>query len=152
MPKPYPREFRDDVVRVARNRVPGVAIEQIAKDFGVHSMILQKWMCRADIGEGSKPGQARTEAAEIWELKKRNRLVEQEAEVLRRAAATPPTSAQSGPLRLRIGCEVEVDDGTVVVEVDDTADEHRRGCWVRRTAESWGRSRPGTTRWHRCTR
>lgn len=41
MPKPYPTEFRDDVVRVARNREPGVTIEQIAKDFGVHS--LKQW-------------------------------------------------------------------------------------------------------------
>ncbi|TDE89687.1 transposase [Occultella glacieicola] len=34
--KPYPKEFRDDVVRVARNREPGVGLEQIAMDFGVH--------------------------------------------------------------------------------------------------------------------
>ena len=80
-------EFRDDVVRVARNREPGVTIEQIAKDFGVHPMTLQKWMRRADIDEGAKPGQSRTEAAEIRELRKRNRLLEQENEVLRRAAA-----------------------------------------------------------------
>lgn len=33
MTKPYPQEFRDDVVRVARNREPGVTIEQIAKNF-----------------------------------------------------------------------------------------------------------------------
>jgi transposase len=36
VPRPYPREFRDDVVRVARNREDGVTIEQIATDFGVH--------------------------------------------------------------------------------------------------------------------
>ncbi|EDY43144.1 hypothetical protein SSBG_01106 [Streptomyces sp. SPB074] len=30
MPKPYPKEFREDVVRVARNREPGVTLEQIA--------------------------------------------------------------------------------------------------------------------------
>ncbi|WP_165398231.1 hypothetical protein [Streptomyces albidoflavus] len=35
MPKPYPEEFREDVVRVARNREPGVTLEQIAADFGV---------------------------------------------------------------------------------------------------------------------
>ena len=34
--KPYPKEFRDDVVRVARNREPGVGLDQIAKDFGIH--------------------------------------------------------------------------------------------------------------------
>ncbi|WP_447949597.1 IS3 family transposase [Microbacterium aurum] len=87
MPKPYPSEFRDDVVHVARNREPGVTIEQIAKDFGVHPMTLQKWMRRADIDEGTKPGQTRSESVENRELRKRVRLLEQENEVLRRAAA-----------------------------------------------------------------
>ena len=87
MPKPYPKEFRDDVVRVACNRELGVTIEQIARDFGVHPMTLQKWMRRADIDEGAKPGLSRAEAAEVRELRKRNRLLEQENEVLRRAAA-----------------------------------------------------------------
>ncbi|MGW1209929.1 transposase [Streptomyces sp. NPDC002499] len=48
MPKPYPEEFREDVVRVARNRSPGVTVEQVAADFGVHAMTLWKWMRRAD--------------------------------------------------------------------------------------------------------
>jgi transposase-like protein len=75
------------VVRVARNREPGVTIEQIARDFGVHPMTLQKWMRRADIDEGVKPGVTRTDSAELREAKKRIRLLEQENEVLRRAAA-----------------------------------------------------------------
>ena len=87
MPKPYPTEFRDDVVRVARNREPGVTIEQIAKDFGVHPMTLQKWLQRAAVDDGSKPGQTRTEGVELREARKRIRLLEQENEVLRRAAA-----------------------------------------------------------------
>lgn len=44
MPKPYSQEFRDDVVRVARVREAGVTLAQIAKDFGVHEMTLNKWM------------------------------------------------------------------------------------------------------------
>ena len=51
MPKPYPRELRDDVVRVARDRDPGVTVEQIAKDFGVHPMTLFKWLRQAGIDE-----------------------------------------------------------------------------------------------------
>ena len=87
MPKPYPSEFRDDVVRVARNRGPGVTIEQIAKDFGVHTMTLQKWLQRAAVDEGAQPGQSRTEGAELREARKRIRLLEQENEILRQAAA-----------------------------------------------------------------
>jgi transposase len=87
VPKPYPRGFRDDVVSVARNREPGVTVEQIAKDFGVRTMTLQKWLQRAAVDDGFKPGQSRTESAELREARKRIRLLEQEVEVLRRAAA-----------------------------------------------------------------
>ncbi|MFI7081973.1 IS3 family transposase [Micromonospora sp. NPDC049903] len=87
MPKPYPREFRDDVVRVARDRDPGVTVEQIAKDFGVHPMTLFKWLRQADVDAGVKPGVSGSESAELREARKRIKLLEQENEVLRRAAA-----------------------------------------------------------------
>ena len=87
MPRPYPKEFRDDVVRVARNREDGVTIEQIAAVFGIHAMTLSKWMRQADVDDGAKPGTSRTESVELPELRRRTRLLEQENEVLRRAAA-----------------------------------------------------------------
>lgn len=55
MPRPYPREFRDDVVRVAQNRDAGVTVEQIANDFGVHPMTLFKWMRAADVDAAPDP-------------------------------------------------------------------------------------------------
>ena len=87
MPKPYPQEFRDDVVQVARDREPGVTVEQIAKDFGVHPMTLFKWLRQADTDEGSKPGVSRNDSAELREARQRIKLLEQENEVLRRATA-----------------------------------------------------------------
>ena len=38
MPKPYPREFREDVVRVARAREDGTTLKQVAKDFGISDL------------------------------------------------------------------------------------------------------------------
>jgi transposase-like protein len=87
MSKPYPKEFRDDVVRVARRREPGVTLEQIAADFGIHPVTLAGWMRRANVEDGVKPGMTESERAENRELRRRLRLVEQENEVLRRAAA-----------------------------------------------------------------
>ncbi|MFK4548312.1 transposase [Streptomyces tendae] len=87
MPKPYPKEFREDVVRVARNREPGVTLEQIAADFGVHPITLSKWLRRAETDEGARAAAASGESAELREARKRIRLLEQENEVLRRAAA-----------------------------------------------------------------
>lgn len=85
MPKPYPREFRDDVLRVARNREDGVTLEQVAKD--VHPMTPIKWLRQERIDTGEQAGVSTSESAELRELRRRNRLLEQEVEVLRRAAA-----------------------------------------------------------------
>lgn len=87
VPKPYPKEFRDDVVRVARNREPGVHLKQIAADFGISESCLTNWMKTADVEDGSKPGTTTADNAELREAKKRIRLLEQENEVLHRAAA-----------------------------------------------------------------
>ncbi|MBK1788807.1 transposase, partial [Prauserella cavernicola] len=72
MPKPYPREFGEDVVRVARNRESGVTIEQVVGDFGVHPMTLHKWLRQADVEDGVKSGVSSDAAAELRELKRRN--------------------------------------------------------------------------------
>ena len=87
MPKPYPPEFRDDVVKVARNRPDGTTLEQIAHDFGIHPMTLSTWLRQAAIDDGERPGVTAAESAELREARKRIRLLEQENEVLRRAAA-----------------------------------------------------------------
>jgi len=88
MPKPYPQEFRDDVVAVARKgQAP---LNQIAKDFGISEGCLHGWMKKADVEDGNRPGVSEKQSGEVRELKKRNRLLEQENEVLRRAAAYCP--------------------------------------------------------------
>ena len=85
MPKPFPREFRDDVVRVSRDG--GVTLEQIAADFGIHPMTLSKWLRQAAIDDGTRPGTPSTESDDLRAARRRIRLLEQENEVLRRAAA-----------------------------------------------------------------
>jgi len=87
MPKPYPKEFRDDVVQVALNREPGVRIKDVAADFGITESCLGNWLAQAARGAGQRPGSTTTELAELREARKRIRLLEQENEVLRRAAA-----------------------------------------------------------------
>jgi transposase len=87
VPKPYPREFRDDIVRVARRRDPGVTLEQIAADFGVHPMTLTKWLRQAKVDNGDRGGVPSVESEELRAARRRIRLLEQENEVLRRAAA-----------------------------------------------------------------
>ena len=80
----FPAEFRRDVVAVARKRE--APISQIAKDFGISKQPAQLAQ-EADIEDGARLGVTDKEAAELRDARKRNRLLEQENEILRRAAA-----------------------------------------------------------------
>ncbi len=53
MPRPYPAEFRRDVVAVSRKYE--VALAQIAKDFGISEVTLHNWLKKADIEDGVSP-------------------------------------------------------------------------------------------------
>jgi transposase-like protein len=96
MTNAYPMEFRRDVVQVARHREPGVTLEKIAADFGIHPITLSTWLKKADIEDGVKPGITSAESAELREANKRIRLLEQEAEVLKRALAYVSQGALPG--------------------------------------------------------
>lgn len=85
MPKAFPIEFRRDVVAVARKSEAPLA--QIAKDFGISKSALVRWLTKADLEDGVKHGGSEKESAQLREAKKRVRLLEQEAEVMRRAVA-----------------------------------------------------------------
>ncbi len=85
MPKAFPPEFRRDVVAVARKG--DATIAQVAKDFGISASCLQRWLKIAEVDDGLRPGVTTSESAELRELRKRNKLLEQENEILRRAAA-----------------------------------------------------------------
>lgn len=72
---------------VAQRREPGVTIKQIAGNFGISQTCLQNWLRQAEVEAGRRPGVTASDSAELRELRRRNRLLEQENEILRRAAA-----------------------------------------------------------------
>ena len=85
MAQRYPKEFRDDVVKVARlHQAP---MTQIAKDFDISAATLYEWIRKADIDDGARPGVTSAQAEENRDLRRRNRVLEQEVEILRRATA-----------------------------------------------------------------
>lgn len=85
MPAPKSPEFRRRAVELARLREKPIA--QIAKDLGVAESGLRRWMAQADIDEGHKPGLSTDERKELAELRRKNRVLEMEVEILKRASA-----------------------------------------------------------------
>jgi transposase-like protein len=87
MPKAFPKEFREDVIRVYRESDASVA--QVAKDFGVSPSCLKRWLTIDERSLAGSAGSSRPggESEALRDAHKRIKLLEQENEVLRRAAA-----------------------------------------------------------------
>ena len=87
MPKAFPKEFRQDVIRVYRDSDSSMA--QVAKDFGISASCLKRWLTIDERSSSASAGSGRpaAESDALREATKRIKLLEQENEVLRRAAA-----------------------------------------------------------------
>lgn len=85
MPRPYPPEFRQRAVELAREGT--VPVAQVARDLGIADSCLRNWLRQADIDTGRREGLATSERAELVELRRKLRVAEMEVEILRRAAA-----------------------------------------------------------------
>jgi transposase-like protein len=81
----FPPEFRERAVELARTS--GRPISQLAKELGVSSTGLQRWVAQAKVNAGEKPGVTTDDHAELVKLRRDVRRLEMENEILKRAAA-----------------------------------------------------------------
>ena len=101
MPKshpPYPPEYRRRLVDLVRaGRTPG----SLARQFEPSAEAIRNWVRQADLDEGRRAdGLTTDERDEIGRLRRENRVLREEREILRKAAAwfaqeTHPTSRKS---------------------------------------------------------
>ena len=81
----YPAEFRERAVELAKLREKPV--KQLAADLGISDQTLHNWLKQADIDAGRREGLTTEERAELVRLRRRNRLLEMEIEILKKASA-----------------------------------------------------------------
>ncbi len=85
MAKRYPPEFRQRAVELARQREK--PLRQLATDLGISDQTLHNWLKQADIDDGRRAGLTTEERPELVRLRRANRVLEMENEILKRAAA-----------------------------------------------------------------
>ncbi len=82
----YTQEFRVNAVRLARSS--GKSQREVAKDLGISSNSLREWIKRGDLDSGQRTdGLTSDERAELARLRRENRVLAEEREILKKAAA-----------------------------------------------------------------
>lgn len=81
---PYPPEFRRQAVELTRS---GTSIKQAAADLGVSEQTLRNWVRQGDIDAGRAEGLSSDEREELRRLRRANRRLQQEREILKAAVA-----------------------------------------------------------------
>ena len=88
--KPRPRraftaEFKADIVEQCRKG--DRSIGQVARDFDLTETAVREWVRQADIDTGERPGLTSAERDELAQLRRENRRLREDVELLRRATA-----------------------------------------------------------------
>ena len=85
MPAPHPPEFRRMAVELAGEREKPIG--QVAKDLGISESCLRNWLNQADVDEGRREGLSTKEREELRRLRRENRVLRMERDILKKAAA-----------------------------------------------------------------
>lgn len=83
--RPYPPEFKREAVELYRRS--GKSLVVIAGELGVAVESLRTWNKRYEVDAGEREGLSTAEREELRELRRRLLRVEQERDLLKRAAA-----------------------------------------------------------------
>jgi transposase len=81
---PYDPEFRARAVELVRTR--GLPRAQVARDLGVNPETLRLWVKQAEVDAGRRDGLTTDEKAELVRLRRENRILREEREILKKAA------------------------------------------------------------------
>lgn len=81
----YTPEFRSEAVRLVLES--GKKPEEIARDLGITGETLRIWIRQHETDTGQREGLSTSEREELQRLRKENRVLREEREILRKAAA-----------------------------------------------------------------
>ena len=80
----YTPEFKAEAVRLVRSAQDKPA-SQIARDLGVSDNALRTWVKQSEIDTGEREGLTTEEREELRRLRKENKVLRQEREILKKA-------------------------------------------------------------------
>ena len=83
--RPYPEAFGADAIALVRRS--GLSMAHVARDLGITPETLRLWIRQTAVDAGRQEGLTTEEGAELARLRRENRILKEEREILKKAAA-----------------------------------------------------------------
>ena len=81
----FTKEFKAEVAALVRQ--PGNTAASVARDLDLTETAVRAWVKQADIDEGHRDGLTSAEREELVQLRRENRVLREERDILKRATA-----------------------------------------------------------------
>jgi len=81
----FTKAFKAEVVELVRQ--PGNSAAGVARDLDLTETAVRAWVKQADIDDGQREGLTSAQLAELAQLRKENRVLREERDILKRATA-----------------------------------------------------------------
>jgi transposase len=76
-------EYKAEVVQLCRSG--DKSIGQVSRDLGLVESVVRRWVVQAEIDSGQREGLTTAERTELAQLRKENRVLREERDILKRA-------------------------------------------------------------------
>ena len=107
--RPYPEEFREKAVELVHSTDKSIPV--IAQELGISDQSLRNWVHQAEINSGARQGLTSQEREELRHLRRENKRLAMERDILKKATAFFATRARPlSELPLRRGAEGQLSD------------------------------------------
>ncbi len=91
----YPEEFKAEAIRLVRS-FPEKSIRQLAHELGISDQTLRNWVKQVEVDHGEREGLSTEEREELRRLRRENRILREEREILKKAAVGSTGGCNAG--------------------------------------------------------
>jgi transposase len=80
----FSRQFKAETIALIRSS--GKSVAQVCRDLDLAESVVRRWLAQAEIDDGRREGLTTVEREELTRLRRENRVLREEREILKKAA------------------------------------------------------------------
>jgi transposase len=78
----FSKQFKTETIGLIRSS--GKSVPQVCRDLDLAESVVRRWLAQAEIDDGRRDGLTTAEREELWRLRRENRVLREERDILKK--------------------------------------------------------------------